>query len=171
MTGLLIRDETPADQKAIFDLTTAAFEPMPFSNGSEPRIIDGLRKDGDLTLSLVAVEVTDEGGDIVGHIAFSPVTIDGLDDHWYGLGPVSVAASKQRRGIGKALIHEGLRRLKSHSAKGCVLIGNPDYYGRFGFKNDGKVTYGDVPDKFVQWLSFTGTPPRGNIRYSPAFEG
>lgn len=85
-----IRDETLSDQAAIFALTTAAFAPMPYSDGSEPAIIDGLRNDGDLALSLVATEA----GIIVGHITFSPVSIDGVDNHWFGIGPVSVAVAE-----------------------------------------------------------------------------
>ena len=161
-----IRDEQPADKEAIFRLTAAAFELMPYSDGSEPVIIDKLRENGDLALSLVAVD----GGEVVGHIAFSPVTINGVADHWFGLGPVSVKPEKQRNGIGSKLVLAGLDWLKSHGANGCVLVGDPDYYARFGFKSDGNLSYGDVPTEFVQWLSFDGKSPVGVIIYSPAFE-
>ncbi|MCP4073744.1 MAG: N-acetyltransferase [Hyphomicrobiales bacterium] len=161
-----IRDEQPADKQAIFRLTTAAFESMAYSDGSEPVIIDALRENGDLTLSLVAVD----GGEVVGHIAFSPVTINGVTDRWFGLGPVSVEPEKQNGGIGSKLVRQGLDWLKSHGANGCVLVGDPNYYGRFGFMSDGNLAYGDVPGKFVQWLSFDGKPPAGVIKFSPAFD-
>lgn len=160
-----IRDEIPNDRNAIFALTKAAFAPMPYSDGSEPAIIDGLRDDGDLALSLVATEA----GLIVGHIAFSPVTIDGVDNHWFGLGPVSVAVAEQGRGVGGNLIREGLARLKSLGANGCVLVGNPAYYCRFGFRSDGEIMYEGMPSEYVQWLSFDGTSPKGRLKYSPAF--
>ncbi|MGB0906650.1 MAG: GNAT family N-acetyltransferase [Maricaulaceae bacterium] len=161
-----IRDEKHGDEAVIFDLTQAAFAPMPYSSGTEGPIINALRRDGDLTLSRVAIE----GDEIIGHIAFSPVTIKRAKAPWFALGPVSVQPDKQGRGVGSALIHDGLEQLKSLSANGCVLVGNPAYYGRFGFKNDGRISYGDVPSEFVQWLSFEGDMPSGEIRYSPAFE-
>ena len=160
-----IRNEQPTDVQAIFQLATAAFESVPHADGSEPIIIDRLRKDGDLTLSLVAVK----DDKIVGHIAFSPVKINGADRRWFGLGPVSVAVEKQRTGIGSKLIHAGLDWLKSHGANGCVLVGDPAYYNRFGFISDGKITYSGIPTEYVQWLSFNGTPPIGALKYSPAF--
>ena len=167
--ALTIRDETSADIDAIFALTAAAFAPMPFSDGSEPHIINRLRTDGDLTLSLVA----EINGEIVGQITFSPVSLDGLAD-WYGLGPVAVDTDWQRgqkgTNIGSALIHAGLSRLKALGANGCVLIGNPDYYSRFGFRSGG-LTYGEVPGEYVQWLSFGDDVPRGEIRYAQGFGG
>lgn len=160
-----IRPETPNDQGAIFALTTAAFAPMPYSDGTEPAIIDGLRNEGDLALSLVATKADI----IVGHITFSPVAIDGVDNHWFGLGPVSVAIAEQRKGIGGALIRDGLAQLKSLGANGCVLVGNPAYYSRFGFQCDGEIMYDGIPSDYVQWLSFDGTSPKGLLQYSPAF--
>ncbi len=123
---MLIRHERPGDEEAIHRLTTAAFAPMPFSNGSEAPIIRALRESGDLTLSLVA----EEDGTVIGHVAFSPVTIAGIHEGWFGLGPVSVWPERQRQGIGKALILKGLESLKERSARGCALIGNPEIYRR-----------------------------------------
>lgn len=117
-----IRGERPADDLAIHELTRVAFEPMPFSSGTEAPIIRALRASGDLTLSLVA----EDDGVIVGHIAFSPVTIDGVHAGWFGLGPISVSADRQRQGIGKALIARGLELLRQQGAAGVALIGNPE---------------------------------------------
>jgi len=167
MTKLTIRDETPADIDAIFDLTEAAFANMPFSDGSEPHIINRIRADGDLTLSLMA----EIDGKIVGQITFSPVAMVGVTD-WCGLGPVSVAPhwQKGKKGvsIGSALIEAGLSRLKEMNANGCVLVGNPDYYSRFGFRSGG-ITYGEVPSAYVQWLSIDGDTPKGEVRYARGF--
>ena len=160
-----IRTEAPEDADAIYALTAAAFAPMAFSDGTEAALTRALRIDGDLTLSLVAVN----GAEIVGHVAFSPVTIDGILDGWFGLGPVSVRPALQRRGIGTALIRQGLETLKSKNAKGCALIGNPDYYHRFGFQSDGGLTYGDLPVRLVQWVAFGDSPARGALAFAPAF--
>ncbi|WP_294925195.1 N-acetyltransferase [uncultured Paracoccus sp.] len=161
-----IRPEQPGDEDAIHDLTVAAFAPMPYSQGTEAPIIRALRRDGDLTLSLVALH----GPDIIGHIAFSPVTIDGRAEGWFGLGPVSVHPGFQRRGVGSLLVRQGLGALKAQGAKGCALIGDPDFYARFGFANDGRLDYGEVPAAYVQWLAFGAPCPRGRLGFSPAFD-
>ena len=161
-----IRPERPEDRETIRRLTKAAFAPMPFSEGDEAECLDALREDGDLTLSLVAVE----GGEIVGHVAFSPVSFDGVFSRWRGLGPISVRPDLQRRGVGGALIKQGLAELKREGALGCVLIGDPAYYGRFGFVGDGRVSYRDLPSKVVQWLAFGDARPSGTLKFSPGLE-
>ncbi|MGB3456008.1 MAG: N-acetyltransferase [Litorimonas sp.] len=159
-----LRDESPADRPAIFALAQAAFAPMPFSSGTEGPIVDRLRKDGDLTVSLVA----EDAGTLVGHIALSPVTVEGESDGLYGLGPVSVRPDRQRQGIGSALIREALSRLPD--AKAVVLIGDPAYYSRFGFEGGCGLSYGQTPAAYVQGLFLDGTPRRGAICYAPAFD-
>ncbi|CAN7232190.1 N-acetyltransferase [Devosia sp. LjRoot16] len=161
-----IRNERPADDTAIHQLTRLAFEPMPFSSGTEAPIIRALRAAGDLTLSLVA----EDDGTIVGHIAFSPVTIDGVHGGWFGLGPIAVRADRQRQGIGKALIARGLELLRQQGAAGVALIGNPDIYGRVGFESDGLLAYGDLDRRFVQRLVLSGPPPRGELKFAPGFD-
>ena len=160
-----IRNEKTLDHQAIHQLTKIAFAPKAFSDGTEPEIIDKLRASGDLTLSMVATQ----GDNIVGHIAFSPVVIGEATDGWFGLGPVSVLPELQRKGIGTALINEGLRHLQNKEAAGCALIGDPNYYSRFGFISDGNVHYQDLPDHHVQWISFNGRKPTGVLIFSPAF--
>lgn len=166
LKGMDIRPEIHTDIDAIYQLTQTAFAPMPYSDGDEGACINKLRADGDLTVSLVVVEAEA----IVGHVAFSPVTIAGVSDNWFGLGPVSVAPKKQKTGIGSALIKKGLAQIKSLGAKGCVLIGDPNYYCRFGFVGDGRLTYRDLPSEVVQWLSFTDEKPSGVLKYSPGLE-
>ena len=161
-----IRDERPGDEARIYEVTEAAFAPMPFSDGSEPDCVNKLRADGDLTVSLVA----ELDGAVMGHIAFSPVFFDGERDNWYGLGPVSVWPDLQKQGIGKALIEAGLEKIKTLGAKGCVLIGDPGYYHRFGFVADGRITYRDLESQYVQWLSFGAQKPSGVLVYSPGLE-
>jgi putative acetyltransferase len=163
---VLIRPERPEDVDAIDRLTVAAFEPQWFSDGSEAPILRALRASGDLTLSLVA----EDDGDVVGHVAFSPVTIDGSHDGWFGLGPISVRLDRQRHGIGRALVAEGLRRLRERGASGCALIGDPAIYGRMGFTGDGPLSHLDLDRTIVQQVTFSGPSPRGELRFAPAFD-
>jgi putative acetyltransferase len=109
-------------------------------------------------------------GRVLGHIAFSPVTLsDGTPD-WYGLGPVSVLPEHQRMGIGKALIEEGLSRLKDVNARGCCLVGHPEYYRKFGFKNVSALGHEGVPQEFFFVLSFDGHTPHGTVMFHEAFK-
>jgi len=163
---MIIRPETAEDIEYIRKLTERAFAPMAYSHGTEPAIIEALRHHGQLTLSLVA----EEDGEIVGQITFSPVTIDGDHDSWFGLGPVSVVPEKQGQSIGSRLINAGLDILKGKGAKGCVLVGNPDYYSRFGFINETDLVYGDLDRKFVQKLAFAEPTRNGRLEYCRAFE-
>jgi putative acetyltransferase len=119
-----------------------------------------------LTISLVA----EMDGNVIGHIAFSPVTMsDGTSD-WYGLGPVSVLPDYQSQGVGKALIEEGLSRLNDINAKGCCLVGHPEYYKKFGFKNVTELVHEGVPQEVFFALSFDGNIPRGEVTFHDAFK-
>lgn len=165
MTAITIRPEAPGDEGTIHAITEQAFRDMPFSDGSEPDLIDRLRADGDLTLSLVAEDTTR----IVGHIAFSPVTIsDGASD-WYGLGPVSVVPELQRQDIGGRLIRRGIADMRTNGAKGIILLGSNEYYPRFGFKHEPQLTYPGPPAEYFQCLVLEGELPAGEVRYAPAF--
>lgn len=166
-----IRPEQPADADAIRALTAEAFATAPHSSGTEAAIVDGLRTARALTLSLVAVEGEEKPSEILGHIALSPVTIDGAEHGWFGLGPVSVRPGRQRGGIGSALIREGLRRLRESGANGCVLLGDPAYYGRFGFAADPALVLEGVPPEYFMRLAFGAEAPAGTVRYHAAFDG
>ncbi|ARO30548.1 GCN5-related N-acetyltransferase protein [Rhizobium sp. NXC14] len=163
---MLIRYETPADIEAIQNLTSAAFKPMPYSEGTEAEIIRRLRLSGDLAISLIA----EEDGEILGHVAFSPVTVNGVHDGWFGLGPIAVTPERQRQGIGRALTAKGLELLKEMGARGCALIGNPEVYSGAGFSSDGQLTYQDLDTRLVQRIVFHGPAPSGVLRFAPAFE-
>jgi len=163
---IVIRSETDADVSAISEVTVAAFETLEISNHTEQFIIEALRAAKALTISLVA----EMDGRVIGHIAFSPVTIsDGTRD-WYGLGPVSVLPAYQRQGIGKALIREGLSRLKDINAQGCCLVGHPDFYKKFGFKNISGLVYEGVPPEVFFALSFDGRYPQGTVAFHEGFK-
>ncbi|MBA4051373.1 MAG: GNAT family N-acetyltransferase [Erythrobacter sp.] len=162
---MAIRPERPGDEATIHRLTEAAFRDMPFSEGDEQHLVDALRRDGDLALSLVA----EDGARIVGHIAFSRVTIgDGTPD-WYDLGPVSVWPELHRQGIGSALIRQGIATLRENGAAGIVLLGSPDYYGRFGFRHEPQLRYPGPPPEYFQCLVLRGELPAGEVTYAPAF--
>ena len=163
---MLIRAETSDDVAAIDALTRRAFAPMAFSDQREAEIVRALRHDGALTLSLVAIEE----GVVLGHVAFSRVAIGGVDDGWFGLGPISVCPERQRQGIGRALVEAGLGALRDRAANGCVVVGDPAIYGRFGFVSDGQLRYATVPDRFVQRLVFRGPPPVGTLKFARAFD-
>jgi putative acetyltransferase len=162
---MIIRRETEADIEAIAAVTRAAFADHLYSQQTEPFIINALRAANALTLSLVA----EIDGRVVGHVAFSPVTINGRPSAWYGLGPVSVLPECQRQGIGQALIREGLQQLKSSGAQGCVLVGDPDYYVRFGFRNIPQLTLPGVPPQNFLALPFGEHIPHGEVVFHEGF--
>lgn len=166
-----IRAETEGDADAIRALTQAAFEAAPHASGTEAAIVDALREAGALSLSLVACEDGGHGqGALLGHVAFSPVSIESGEPNWYGLGPLSVRPDRQREGLGSALVRTGLTRLRERGARGCVLIGDPAYYARFGFENRAGLTYCGLPQDYVLRLVITPPAPVGEIHYHPAFE-
>jgi putative acetyltransferase len=163
---VVIRCETAADVDAIRDVTVSAFETLEISSHTEQFIIAALRAAKSLTVSLVA----EVDGRVVGHIAFSPVTISDGTKNWYGLGPVSVLPEYQRQGIGKALIEEGMSRLKSLNARGVCLVGHPDYYRKIGFKNVSGLVHEGVPQEVFFALSFDGHIPQGTVTFHEAFK-
>lgn len=162
-----IRPEAPGDEAAIGALTAAAFTGHPHSDGTEPLIIERLRRLGMLTLSLVA----EDGGEIVGHVAFSPVTLSGGEGGWYGVGPISVAPGRQRSGIGSALMREGLARLEAQGASGFALVGEPAYYNRFGFAARPELATTGVSPEYFLVLPLHGEVPSGMVAFHPAFFG
>ena len=163
---IVIRNEIDVDIDAISEVTIAAFKTLEVSNQTEHFIIKALRAAKALKVSLVA----EEGGRVIGHIAFSPVTISDGTQNWYGLGPVSVLPEHQRKGIGKSLIQEGLSRLKNLNAQGCCLVGHPDYYRKFGFKNIAGFVHEGVPEEVFLSLSFDEHIPQGTVTFHEGFK-
>ena len=159
------RDERPGDADRIRALTSTAFADAPHSDGTEAAIVAALRAAGALTLSLVI----EAEGALIAHAAFSPVTIDGRGGRWFGLGPVSVHPAHQRAGLGGQLIRSGLNRLAANGAAGCVVLGDPAYYGRFGFVADPALVYPGVPTAYFQRLLIHGPAASGTVAYHPGF--
>jgi len=162
---MIIRSEMESDVEIISEVTERAFENHPYSHQTEQFIISALRDSHALTISLVA----EVGGEVVGHIAFSPVTISDGSQNWYGLGPVSVLPEFQKQGIGKSLIHEGLSLLKSLGAKGCVLVGDPKCYERLGFRNLPDLILGGVPQEYFLALPFDTKKTQATVMFHQGF--
>jgi predicted N-acetyltransferase YhbS len=160
-----IRKEQPNDIDTIYRLTETAFLSESHSSHTEQYIVNALRATGQLTLSLVA----EENDIILGHVALSPVTISSGAAGWYGLGPVSVWPDRQQQGIGSELIEAALAELRQLDAVGCVVLGNPGYYGRFGFNAHADLVLPGVPAEYFQILPFGSELPGGIVSYSEAF--
>lgn len=165
LKNLLIRDEKENDYKPISQVTIAAFAPLDISDHNEQFIIQALRRAQALSLSLVA----EINGQVVGHIAFSPVTISSGTQDWYGLGPLSVHPKFQGQGIGTALVKKGLAHLEKLKAKGCVLVGYPDFYQKLGFQNTHELIVEGVDQEFILALSFDGHLPQGQLIFHQGF--
>lgn len=163
--NVTIRPEHAADIDSITRLTEAAFQNEEHSGHTEQFIVNALRRSNQLTVSLVAVE----NDAIVGHVAISPVTISSGVTGWFGLGPISVSPNRQGQGIGSTLMKAALSELQRLGGLGCVVLGDPDYYGRFGFKPHPGLILPGVPKEYFQALSLGGKIPVGEVSYHEAF--
>lgn len=160
-----VRPESQADISAIRLVTELAFDDAPHTNHAEHILIDALRQAGGLTLSLVA----EYRSAIIGHVAISPVVVSDDVPGWFGLGPLSVRPDLQKRGVGSELVREALRMLKEQGAVGCVVLGEPAFYKKFGFRPEpGLILHGIQPELF-QAVTFIGKAPFGIVSYHPAF--
>ena len=166
MKTLIIRDQTEADFAAVHELVIAAFKTLPIACGREQFLMDELWRSGAATVALVA----EEDGIVVGQAAFSKLLVGGADVGWHGCGPVSVLPERHRQGIGSALMHEGLNRLRALGSKGCVVVGDPAYYPRFGFANTDAMSLPGVPPEVFMAIRFDGNMPSGEVIFDKAFE-
>ncbi|MFZ2868958.1 GNAT family N-acetyltransferase [Zavarzinia sp.] len=160
---MLIRDETPGDIPAIGRVVTEAMRLLPQATGTEAAIVERLRAAGALTLSLVA----EDEGEVIGYLAASSARI-GPQEGWGLIGPLAVLPARHRRGIGSALMAEALGRLRA-TGRGAALVGDPAYYGRFGFRAFPGLTVEGCPPEVVQALPFDGSAPQGELIHHPAF--
>lgn len=164
--NISIRQEVAADADAIERLTIAAFLEAPHTDHNEQRIIRALREAGALRHSLVA----ERDGVMVGHLCFSSVTISDGSEGWFGLGPIAVLPEYQGQGIGAALMRAGLAALEAEGAAGCVVLGDPDFYARFGFVADASLVLPGVPAEYFMARRFHDEQARGEVRYHAAFD-
>lgn len=165
MTDYTIRPERPGEETAIHAMVTRAFDGHPYSDGDEQDVIDRLRDDGDLVLSLVAVE----GETILGQITYSPAILANGDEGWFVLGPVAVEPSHHGHGIGRALIEAGETAMKDRGAKGITVLGNPDIYRRFGFEQNTPMWLAGELGWAFQVKSLGAPIPACEQRYVRAF--
>jgi putative acetyltransferase len=164
---ITIRPETPHDHHIIYDITKRAFAPMPFADGNEQALINTFRDAGVLTLSLVA-EVT---GKVRGHVAFTPAFAADRTHPWFALGPIAVEPTFQRHGIGTALINTGLQQLEKLNAAGCIVMGDTNYYPRFGFRLNPDCCPPDEPPEHFMLLPMRNKAPKAIITFHPLFYG
>ena len=160
-----IRSEQAADTARITEVTKLAFRNAAHTCGREHCLIEGLRTSGALTFSFVAVS---ELG-IVGHAAASPVTVSKSSGDWFGVGPISVLPEYQRQGIGSQLMVSLLGELRAKGAQGCVLVGDPKFYTRFGFQSDGLLAVPEAPPEVTLSLRFHPCDDHGAVTFHPAF--
>lgn len=161
-----IRKEVSADIPSIEAVTVAAFRSAEHSSGTEQHIVAALRNAGQLSVSLVA----EDRGQVVGHVAVSPVTISDGTANWYGLGPVSVIPEHQGQGLGSMLVTNALSELRTLGAAGCVVLGEPGYYARFGFIPEPGLVLPGVPARYFQAIVLQGVAPSGQVAYHGSFE-
>lgn len=163
---MMIREEQERDHASIAAVIARAFAGVEHSDKTEPKLVEKLRASGDLAVSLVAVD----GNALIGHVAFSPIAVAGTHDRWFGLAPVPVEPDHQGLGIGSELIRAGLERLRLRGAAGCVVLGNPAYYRRFGFeRNDGLRYEGAPPEHFMCLKLNADVSPTGLVAYAASF--
>ncbi|QKW56442.1 N-acetyltransferase [Stenotrophomonas sp. NA06056] len=164
--NLAIRPESVGDHAAIHKLTEMAFRDAVHSSHTEQHIVDALRERGELSISLVA----EDAGQLIGHVALSPVNVQDGSQGWFGLGPISVLPEQQGKGVGTALMNAAIEALRTQGARGCVLLGEPGYYGRFGFRAVPDLVLPGVPAEYFQTLCLQPPMAQGVVRYSPAFD-
>ena len=162
-----IRPERCDDAGAIVGVIRSAFLGMPFADGDESELVDALRAESALSVSLVA-EVEDA---IVGQIAFSPARVSEEAEGWFALGPVAVLPRYQGCGIGTKLIWTGLDAISALGAGGCILTGDPAYYSRFGFTLSPKHAPPGEPSTYFMIKLLAGQLPADPIHFHEAFGG
>ncbi|WP_148254450.1 GNAT family N-acetyltransferase [Aidingimonas lacisalsi] len=163
--NLTVRNATPGDADRIVTVIESAFQAVPHSDHTEQFIVNALQEAGALSVSLAAA--VDRV--IIGHVALSPVHISDGTTEWYGVGPVSVLPDYQGKGAGSRLMKRALNDIKTQGASGCVVLGDPDYYGRFGFQAVEGLVFPGVPAEYFQALSFGNGFPQGEVTYHRAF--
>jgi putative acetyltransferase len=162
-----IREEKQSDRDAIHKLNMTAFD-----SGSEANLVDKLRLSCKDYLSFVAIE----DGVVVGHILFTPVTVDGCIAKGMGLAPMAVLPSHQRKGIGSNLVSHGLEFLRTNACPFVIVLGHPEYYPRFGFelasKFGLKCQWEWIPNEAFMIVIFDNTilpETGGTVRYVDEF--
>ena len=161
-----IREERTGDEDAIRAMVTRAFDGHPYADGDEQDVIDTLRSDGDLLLSLVATD----GATILGQITYSPAILANGEDGWVVLGPLAVEPAHQCKGIGRALVEAGEAIMRARGAKGITVLGNPAIYSGFGFESGTPMWLAGDLGEFFQVKSLGAPIPACEQTYVRAFD-
>lgn len=161
---MIVRPETAGDTAAIRNIICQAF-----GDDQEAGLVGRLRRDHDLVLSLVA----EQDGQLVGHVGFSRLWIAQGAQRIPGisLAPLAVMPDRQRKGTGRALVEAGHTRLREAGETIVFVLGDPDYYGRFGFSFSAAATFDcQYAGPHFQALRLASTAPdAGSVAYAPAF--
>lgn len=160
-----IREERAGDEDAIREMTVRAFDGHPYSEGDEASVIDGLRADGDLVLSLVAVEHEV----VIAQVSYSTARLSNGEAGWMVIGPIAVAPARQGEGIGRALMDAGEAAMRAMGAKGITVLGDPQLYGKFGYRQHTPMKLEGELGEYLQVKSFGAAIPAAKISYAPAF--
>jgi predicted N-acetyltransferase YhbS len=149
---LRIRVEKPADFPVIFNLVKVAFQTAQVSNGDEQNFVDRLRAGSGYLPQLALVAEQDD--QIIGHVMLTKTLVAGAGKNSAVLllAPLAVELKHRKQGVGSKLVLESFRLAKEHGYKSVLVVGNPAYYGRFGFKPS--VSFGivhdpPIPDPYV----------------------
>jgi putative acetyltransferase len=169
---ITIRRERPEDRPSVHKVNSLAFS-QAFGHAGEADLVDALREEAHPYISLVALL----GGRVVGHIFFSPVTIEDEDSRCtaMGLAPMAVLPEHQGRGIGSRLVRQGLEECRRDGHNIVVVLGHPDYYPRFGFEPAApkgiRSEYDVTDDKFMVAELEPGAlaDRKGIVKYHAAF--
>jgi len=165
MTAIRVRPERSSDTHAIGELIRSAFLGKPYAEGDEAELVEALRAQAALSVALVA----ERDGLVVGQVAFSPARASDGTPGWYALGPLAVLPAHQRGGIGSALVRAGLDRIAELGAGGCILVGDPSYYARFGFRLSPESAPPGQPSEFFMVKLLRGQLPVGPVHFHAAF--
>lgn len=162
---IVVRPETSRDRPAVRHLLIEAF-----GRTAEADLVDGLRTDGDLLLSLVA----EDNEAIVGHVAFSRLAVDGPAGPFaaVALAPLAVVPGRRLQGIGRQLVQAGHGRLVMAGESLFLVVGDPAYYRRFHYRRDLAVDFRSAYQSDAMMALAFGEPPlQGDLRYARAFQG
>ncbi len=167
MPNFEIRAETKVDREAVFEVEEAAF-----GQSGQAHLVDALRRSSEPQISLVA----EQDGRVVGHVFFSPVSFeDSSVSHGCQLSPLAVVPDLQRKGIGSALIREGLAACSSIGWTVVFLLGDPRYYSRFGFEMaaNRELVHSGQDGEYLQYLEIEAgalQATTGEVRFHPVFD-
>lgn len=155
-----VRPERQHDAAAIRNVQYNAFNDHPYAYKDEYKIVDALRKNDALTLSLVA---EDYGTGIVGQLTVSPVLINGHNKGWFYIGPVGVLPEHQRKGIGTLLIRQAVCAMYTQRANGLISLGDPKFFTKLGFRNDSRITFKNIQPEHIVLLPLGKSVPEGAV--------